>query len=91
MVSAAEHDATRPYRLDTPAGHRDGEWLARHLNNAIGKSKRIHWRGLHYVLVSGKHPAVKPDGEIYRNTEKDWPWLSEIAGNAALWLAYTPF
>src|SRR6476469_9246001 len=57
-----------PYRLDTPAGHRDGQWLARHLNKAIGTSRRIHWRGLHYVLVSGKRPVVKPDGETYRNT-----------------------
>jgi hypothetical protein len=34
---------------------------------------------------------VKPDGEIYRNTEKDWLWLSEIAGKAARWLGYIPF
>ena len=80
-----------PYRLDTPAGHRDGKWLAQQLNKAIGTSRRIHWRGLHYVLVSGKRPAVKPDGEIYRNTEKDWLWLSEVAGKAARWLGYIPF
>ena len=80
-----------PYRLDTPAGHRDGKWLAQHMNKALGTTRRIHWRGLHYVLVSGKSPAVKPDGEIYRNTEKDWLWLSEVAGKAARWLGYIPF
>jgi hypothetical protein len=80
-----------PYRLDTPAGHRDGKWLARHLNKAIGTTRRIHWRGLHYVLVSGKRPAVKPDGEVYRNTEEDWLWLSGVAGKAARWLGYVPF
>jgi hypothetical protein len=80
-----------PYRLDTVAGHRDGEWLARHLNKAIGTSRRIHWRGLHYILVSGKRAIVKPDGEIYRNCDEDWLWLSRVAGKAARWLGYLPF
>ena len=80
-----------PYRLDTAAGHRDGKWLADHLNEALGASRRIHWRGLHYVLVSGKTPAVKPDGTVYRNTEEDWLWLSGIAGKAARWLGYIGF
>ena len=61
------------------------------MNKALGTTRRIHWRGLHYVLVSGKRPAVKPDGETYRNTEKDWLWLSEVAGKAARWLGYIPF
>ena len=34
---------------------------------------------------------MKPDGEIYRNTDDDWMWLSEIAGKAARWLGYIPF
>jgi hypothetical protein len=80
-----------PYRLDTPAGHRNGKWLAQQLNKGIGPSRRIHWRGLHYILVSGKSPAAKPDGEIFRNTEGDWLWLSEVAGKAARWLGYIPF
>lgn len=80
-----------PYRLDTPAGHRDGQWLAKHLDKAIGDQRRIHWRGLHYVLVSGKKPVRKPDGEVYRNTEEDWLWMSGIAGKAARWLGYIPF
>jgi hypothetical protein len=80
-----------PYRLDTPAGHRDGQWLAQQLNKAIGTSRRIHWRGLHYVLVSGKRPVVKPDGQVYRNTDEDWLWLSGPAGKAARWLGYIPF
>jgi hypothetical protein len=80
-----------PYRLDTPSGHRDGQWLAKHLDKAIGGQRRIHWRGLHYVLVSSKKPAVKPDGEVYRNTEEDWFWLINTAGKAARWLGYIPF
>jgi hypothetical protein len=80
-----------PYRLDTPAGHRDGQWLAEQLDKAIGGSRRIHWRGLHYGLVSGKRSVVKPDGEAYRNTDEDWQWLSGVAGKAARWLGYLPF
>ena len=41
-----------PYRLDTPAGHRDGAWLAEQLYRAIGAERRIHWRGLHYAIVA---------------------------------------
>jgi hypothetical protein len=80
-----------PYRLDTPAGHRDGAWLAKQLDDGIGKQRRIHWRGLHYVLVSSASPIVKPDGEVYRNTEDDWLWMSGIAGKSARWLGHIPF
>jgi hypothetical protein len=80
-----------PYRLDTPAGHRDGQWLAAHLDRSIGGQRRIHWRGLHYVLVSGTDPVVKPDGSIYRNSDDDWTWLSTVAGKAARWLGYIGF
>jgi hypothetical protein len=80
-----------PYRLDTPANHRDGKWLGRHLTRLLGTTRRIHWRGLHYVLVSSKHRIIKPNGEPYQNTDEDWTWLSEIAGKAARWLAYIPF
>src|SRR5215475_15056607 len=80
-----------PYRLDTPSGHRDGKWLAEQFDRALGASRRIHWRGLHYVLVSGRRPVVKPDGAPFRNTDDDWIWLTEIAGKAARWLGYLPF
>jgi hypothetical protein len=79
-----------PYRLDTSSGHRDGEWVAKQLDRAIGKKRRIHWRGLHYALVSTSN-LVKPNGERYRNTDEDWTWLSSVAGKAARWLGYVPF
>src|SRR5262249_59094234 len=50
-----------PYRLDTPSGHRDGNWLAEHLDRLVGRSKEIHWRGFHYLLVSTRR-LVKPEG-----------------------------
>jgi hypothetical protein len=82
--------AVDPYRLDTAAGHRDGAWLASQLNKRCGPSARIHWRGLHYAIVQ-ETGIKKPNGEIYRNTEADWIWLSENAGKAARWLGYIPF
>ena len=79
-----------PYRLDTPAGHRDGQWLADHFNRLVGRNKKIHWRGLHYVLVSTT-AIVKPNGEPYRNDDANWTWLIDTAGKAARWLGYIPF
>ena len=79
-----------PYRLDTPAGHRDGAWVAEQLERAIGSSRRIHWRGLHYAIVAAGD-IIKPNGEPYRNTDDDWFWLSETAGKAARWLGYAGF
>lgn len=79
-----------PYRLDTPSGHRDGKWAATQLARAFGKKRRTHWRGLHYAIVAQGN-VRKPDGDIYRNTESDWLWLSNVAGKAARWLGYIPF
>lgn len=79
-----------PYRLDTPAGHRDGEWLAEQLNRLYGPTKRAHWRGLHYAIVA-KGKVRKPDGSIYQNTDDDWNWLTGTPAKAARWLGYVPF
>jgi hypothetical protein len=79
-----------PYRLDTPSGHRDGAWLAKQFNRTVKRSGKIHWRGLHYaVVVQGN--VRKPNGEVYRNTDEDWVWISTVAGKAARWLGYVPF
>jgi hypothetical protein len=79
-----------PYRLDTPAGHRDGAWIAKQLERIGKRGKQIHWRGIHYALVV-KGNVQKPDGEIYRNTDEDWEWLVDCAGKSARWLGYVPF
>jgi len=79
-----------PYRLDTASGHRDGQWVAQQLERAIGKKRRIHWRGLHYALVSTSN-LIKPNGERYRNNDENWTWLVNVAGKAARWLGYIPF
>jgi hypothetical protein len=74
-----------PFRCDTPAGHRDGAWLASTLE-ALGVTGQRHLRGIHYVLIGQR----KPDGLPYTNTDKDWLWLG-MAAKAARWLEYLPF
>jgi len=79
-----------PYRLDTLAGHRDGRWIAEHLDRLVPRSKKIHWRGLHYTLVSTSN-LIKPNGQPYLNTDDDWTWLVNTAGKTARWLGYVSF
>ncbi|MEJ7780984.1 MAG: hypothetical protein WKF99_00330 [Solirubrobacteraceae bacterium] len=81
-VLATQND---PFRVDTPAGHRDGEWLAVQAEK-LG-DQQIHLRGLHYMVIG----EIKPDGKPYTNTEADWLWLSSKAGKAARWLGYIDF
>jgi hypothetical protein len=78
-----------PFRCDTPAGHRDGNWLATHLERLVGRDRKIHLRGLHYVLATDE--TVKPNGDSYRNTDDDWVWLQKKPADAARWLGYVPF
>ena len=82
--------AVDPYRIDTPANHRDGQWLAEQLVTIYGPTQRTHWRGLHYAIVT-KGSIIKPDGDVFENTDDNWEWLSEKAGKAARWLGYIPF
>jgi hypothetical protein len=79
-----------PYRLDTPSGHRDGQWIAEQFDRVVKRGKKIHWRGLHYALVSTTN-LTKPNGEAYRNTDDDWTWLTNVAGKSARWLGYIEF
>jgi hypothetical protein len=79
-----------PYRLDTPTGRAEGTWLAGQMDRLGLESRQIHLRGLHYALVSTA-ALVKPNGEPYRNTEKDWLWLQSSAAKAARWLGFVPF
>jgi hypothetical protein len=86
-VLATQND---PFRVDTAARHRDGEWLALQAERLGLGHRKIHLRGLHYMLVSST-ALVKPNGAPYRNVEEDWDWLIEDAAKAARWLGYIPF
>ena len=78
-----------PYRLDTTVGHALGEWLAEQIEHFIGAERRVHLRGLLYVLVSAGN-VLKPDGRLFVNTHDNWLWLGRAA-KAARWLRYVPF
>jgi hypothetical protein len=83
-VLAVQND---PFRVDTKARHRDGKWLAvQAAEHGLG-DRRIHLRGLHYMLIGTR----KPNGSAYTNTEEDWLWLQGHAGKAARWLGYLRF
>lgn len=83
-VLAPQND---PFRVDTPARHRDGAWLANAVEE-LGLSGRVlHLRGLHYAVLGWP----KPDGTPYTNTDSDWLWLSGDCGKAARWLGYIGF
>jgi hypothetical protein len=85
-------EASDPYRVNTPQNHRIAKWLAEH----VPAGRKIHLRGLHYLLVST--PGLKrPRGRIelnaktpYRNDKSSWMWLG-TALRAARWLRYVPF
>jgi hypothetical protein len=86
-VLAKQHD---PFRLDTPANHIKGKWLADRCEEYGWLAKPGHIRGLHYKLVI-RGDVLKPDGTVYSNTDPDWEWLSEECAKAARWLGYIPF
>ena len=76
-----------PFRLDTPANHRDAAWLAEQVADMLDTYRTIHLRGLHYMLL-GK---IRPCGSVYVNNDDTWIWLAEKAAKAARWLGYLPF
>jgi hypothetical protein len=82
-VLAAIND---PYRLDTPANHRDAEWLVEQTQRLRVRTP-IHLRGLHYVLVAAAD-VVKPNGQPYINDDQNWRWLQSNPADAARWLGH---
>ena len=56
-----------PYRCDTPAHHRDGQWFAEQVARFVPGAGTIHTRGLHYLVASAAD-VRKPDGQLYVNT-----------------------
>jgi hypothetical protein len=75
-----------PFRLDTPQNHKIGEWLADTASTLGLGNRKIHNRGLHYMILG----QPKPDGSIYVSDEASWNLL-EKASKFARWLGYLPF
>jgi hypothetical protein len=80
-----------PFRVDTPAGHRDGRWFKDVAERALELkgSDSIHLRGCHYAALSME--ATKPNGQRYANSEEDWDWMQSKAAKAGRWLRYVGF
>lgn len=76
-----------PFRVDTPAGHRDARWLVERIEAAGLTGRTLHLRGMHYALLG----SSKPDGGQYINDERNWAWLSGQCAKAARWLGYLPW
>lgn len=87
-VLAAQND---PYRVDTPAGHRDGEWFAEQVQWLRRGRPSLYLRGIHYAISQAPKPILKPNGQPYRNNDQDWAWLQNTAAKAARWLGFVPF
>ncbi|MFB9952199.1 hypothetical protein ACFFP0_25430 [Rhizobium puerariae] len=87
-VLSAQND---PYRLDTKTNHRNGQWLAQHMEAAglLKPWKRTHNRGVFYALVAAGD-VLKPDGIPFVNDDECWSFL-EQASKAARWLGYVPW
>lgn len=89
MKSLTVLSASRdPYRLDTKAGHAKGQWLANAYREVNPEGRRLHLRGLHYLLVGR---VTRPNGRPYLNDDATWTWLSEQAVKAARYLGYLPW
>jgi len=87
-VLATQND---PYRIDTPSGHRDGQWFAEQFEWVREHLPRPHLRDIHYVISTVGREILKPNGDPYQNTDEDWAWLQSQASKAARWLGYVPF
>lgn len=79
-------DQTDPFRLDTPANHKTGKWLADTAASLGLGDRKIHNRGLHYMILG----QPKPDGSIYVSDDDSWSLL-EKASKYARWLGHIPF
>ena len=72
-----------PFRLEKYRP--EAEWFRRQV--AKVPQLPIHVRGCHYAALGDP----KPDGTPYRNTERDYHWLSDRPAKAGRWLGTVPF
>lgn len=86
MVMSAEKD---PYRMDTAAKHRVGQWFAAQVARFVDPAKSIHPRGVFYACVSAGD-VKKPDGDPFENNAANEVFIGEAASYAR-WLDYVPF
>jgi hypothetical protein len=64
-----------PYRLDTEANHRNGQWLHDQMEacGLLDRGHPIHLRGIHYAIVA-RGDAIMPSGLPYINDAACWAY-----------------
>jgi hypothetical protein len=86
-VLAEQND---PYRQYTPSNLRDASWFQKMVERFLGPQRKIHLRGLPYLITSAGDVSL-PNGDRCVNTDEFWIWMSAKAAKAARWLGYVPF
>jgi hypothetical protein len=79
-----------PYFRDTREGHENGQWFAGQVARFVAHDKKIHIRGLFYLIVSAADTKL-PDGTAFINGLDCWLWLQNKAAKSARALGYVPF
>ncbi len=64
-----------PFYVGSPGQMAKAYWGARMYEN-MGSPSECHIRRVHYWVVSQKPRVIKPDGEEYLNTQRDWEFLN---------------
>lgn len=70
-VLAPQND---PFRVDTPAGHRDAQWLTDKIND-LGLTGPRHLRGLHYALIGQTKPNGLPSTPLKDTERRATKWF----------------
>jgi hypothetical protein len=78
-----------PYRLDTPAEHRNWKWFKEMVDQFVPTNRTIHLRGLFYAIVSSGRINL-PTGARFVNNPDCYDFLKNAA-EPARWLGYVPF
>lgn len=67
-----------PFYVGSPGQLQKAEWF-NEIYNKMGRPTECHIRRVHYWLVSQDPPYKKPDGSEYKNTDRDWSFLTIAA------------
>jgi len=63
-----------PFNIGQQSKIRDATWFTSHYQR-LSFTAGVHLRRIHYRLISGNEPTIKPNGERYQNTDKDFKLL----------------
>src|SRR5262249_5160812 len=55
-----------------PGRKPSAEWFADRWRELGGEGSQLHIRRIHYRLVSAEQPILRPNSELYENTEVCW-------------------